>query len=210
MTSPTLFYTERVPAQFNRVLEEQERRSEQAEASEEERRLLHEMRDVHATLRVVVQGDGGGDFYLNVGEGRMSSDPAPEHPPFLTLVQDLAAFEALERESGDSALGFLGGLAGGNGELKLTRTRVEQLQQLDGTLRFELKGEQSFSLRAHFGQKEIPAEPNATIRIDADAYAQIRSGTLSPPQAFMSGAVELEGDMQLAMQVALALMSPDS
>ena len=42
MTSPTLFYTERVPAQFNRVLEEQERRSEHAEASEEERRLLEE------------------------------------------------------------------------------------------------------------------------------------------------------------------------
>ena len=56
---------------------------------------------------------------------------------------------------------------------------------------------------------DIPDEPAATISIDGDAYRDLRSGELNPQDAFMSGKVEVEGDMQMAMQLALAAMTPD-
>ena len=55
----------------------------------------------------------------------------------------------------------------------------------------------------------IPDEPAATISIDADAYRDLRSGELNPQDAFMNGRIKIEGDMQMAMQLALAAISPD-
>ncbi|MCZ6464443.1 MAG: SCP2 sterol-binding domain-containing protein [Proteobacteria bacterium] len=201
--TPQSFYNERIPAQFNKALDEQ------AELGEGGAKLLGDMNAVNATLQIVVEGDGGGTFCLNVEKGRMTSGDKAVHPPFMTLVHDLAAFEVLERESGDSALGFLGGLAGLAGEIQLTQSRIDNLAGLNGSLRFELTGEDGFSLLAHFGSEPIPDEPNCSISIDAEAYRQLRSGELNPQDAFMGGQIHIDGDMQMAMQLALALMSPD-
>jgi len=106
MTDPQTFYTELLPAQWNRALREQERAVESAQ------RLLEGMRAVHATIRVEVQGEGGGSFLLNIAKGQLSVGEQADHPPFLTLVQELPSFERLAAEAGDSPLGFLGGLSG--------------------------------------------------------------------------------------------------
>jgi putative sterol carrier protein len=42
-----------------------------------------------------------------------------------------------------------------------------------------------------------------------DVYADLRAGRLDAQNAFLSGKLELEGDVQLAMQLALAALSPD-
>lgn len=201
--SPEAFYTERIPRQFNRALDEQE-------ASDEDgARLLDDMRAVTATMKIVVQGAGGGEWFLNIDKGRMSSGPAPAKEPFLTLIHDSEAFEVLEREAGDSALGFLGGLAGMAGELRLTRTRLENLAGLSGCLAFSLTGEGGFSLLTHFGSEPMPAEPTCQISVDGEIYRALRAGEMNPQDAFMSGKIEVGGDMQMAMQLALAVMSPD-
>ena len=62
---------------------------------------------------------------------------------------------------------------------------------------------------ADFGSEPIADEPNCSISIDAEAYQKLRSGELNPQDAFMGGQINIEGDMQMAMQLALALMSPD-
>ena len=139
----------------------------------------------------------------------MTAGDEPSHPPFLTLAHDGATFEVLERESGDSVLGFLGGLAGLDAELKLTAQRMENLSGLEGTLCFELTGEQGFELLAHFGAGPVAVEPKCRLEIAREAYEQLRSGELAPQDAFMSGAIVATGDMQMAMQLALAAMTPD-
>ena len=201
--SPRSFYGERIPDQFNRALEAQ------AALGEEGRRVYDAMRAVDATIRVDVEGEGGGTFFLNVRAGEMRAEDSAAHPPFLTLLQDRRAFEHLARESGDSALALLGGLSGLAGEMRLTRSRIENLAEVNGLVSFEVIGEGGFALRTHFGSEPVPAEPTTTITVDEQAYRELRSGELDPQAAFMNRRIQVEGDMQTAMQLALAAIAPD-
>lgn len=200
---PEDFYTQALPAQWNRALREQERAVEAAQ------RVLDGMRAVSATIRVDVEGQGGGTFYLNVRGGRLEAGDAPAFEPFLTLLQDRAGFERLAAEAGDSPMAFLGGLSGLAGEMKLTKGRLENLQGVRGCVRFEVTGPEGFALRTHFGPGPVPEAPDTAIRVDPDAYRQLRSGELEPQNAFLTGQIAVEGDMQLAMQIALAALAPD-
>lgn len=203
MTDPKAFYTEQLPAQWNRALRDQERAVEAA------KRTLDGMRAVDATLRVEVRGEGGGTFFLNVAGGVLTPGDAPAHPPFLTLVQERPDFERLVAEAGDSALGFLGGLSGLAGDMKLTRARLDQLAGVSGSLRFEVSGEGGFSLLTHFGPGAPAEEADASIRVKRRAYEALRSGEINPQDAFLDGSIEVGGDVQLAMQIALAALAPD-
>ncbi len=205
MTSPDPhhYFAELFPAQWARTLRAQEQTVEEA------RRVLEDMRAVEATLRVEVGGEDGGAWNLNIARGVMSPGEQPSHPPFLTLRLEAPDFAHLVREAGESPLAFLGALAGQGGDLKLTASRMTNLEQLAGTLRFVLLGEGGFSLIAHFGQEEIPAQPTATLQIEREAYEALRGGELAVQDAFLSGQIQLEGDMQLAMQLALAVLGPE-
>jgi len=203
--APEVFFAERFPAQMNRQL------AEQQEAAAAAQRALEGMRGVEATLRFDVRGPGGGTWYVNFAEGRASAGSAPTHPPFLSIALDRGDFEPLWREAGDNVLGFLGGVSGMGAPIKLTRSRVEQIGAVKGALLFELTGEGGFRLVAHLGG-EPPADeapPATAIRVDAQAYRELRAGALQPQDAFLAGKIQVEGDMQLAMQLALAVLSPD-
>src|SRR5262245_16326782 len=142
---PKTYFRELLPTQFERALRAQERAVEAAQ------RVLDGMRAVRATIAVVVRGEGGGRFYLNVDAGRLSPGDAPAHPPVLTLEQERDDYERLIRDAGDSALGFLGGLSGLAGEMKLTQARLDVLAGVAGTLHFQVKGPDGFSILTHFG-----------------------------------------------------------
>ena len=73
---------------------------------------------------------------------------------------DGCTLEPLMRESGDSVLGFLGGLAGMTEDLRLTSQRMENLAGLTCSVRFTLSGENGFSIVLHFGPDPISAEPD--------------------------------------------------
>jgi hypothetical protein len=200
---PRRYYSETIPHQFNAALEAQ------AGLGESGGELYRAMREVDATLCAQVSGEGGGRFYLNIEAGRMSAGDAPAQPPFLTVVQDRPGFDRLAREAGESALGLLGGLSGLAGELRLTRQRVESLARLSGAVRFAVAGEGGFDLITHFGPGPVPEQAAASITVDEAAYRDLRGGQLDPAEAFMNGRIKVEGDLQLAMQLALAMLSPD-
>jgi len=200
---PAGYFTERLPAQFDRALREQERAVESAQ------RVLDGMRGVTTSLVVRVTGDGGGTFHLNIDDGRLTPGDAATHPVLLTLVQDRRGFDRLIADAEDSALGFLGGLTGLASEMKLTRARTEALAGVTGTLLFSVGGDDGFALTTHFGAGEPNDPPDTSILVDPAVYAELREGRLDAQNAFMGGKLEIEGDMQLAMQVALAAMAPD-
>jgi hypothetical protein len=200
---PRTFFTERFPAQLNGVLAEQEQVAAAAA------RALEGMRAVEASIGFEVRGAGGGTWFVDIERGRCRAVERPAHPAFLQIAIDRAHFEPLWREAGDNVLGFLGGVSGMGAPIKLTRARVEQLAAVAGTLGFELVGEGGFRLLAGLGGTAPVEAPQTTIRVDAQAYRELRSGALAPQDAFLAGKIAVEGDMQLAMQLALAVLSPD-
>lgn len=214
MISPSEFYTERIPRQFNRALDEQAQQArEEGGAGGDAARIFASLESVDTTIRAIVSSapnEAGDTFYLNVTQGRMeASDQSASHPVFLTLCHDVTTLAPLMRESGDSVLGFLGGLAGMSGDLRLTRERIDNLAGLTGSVRFTLTGENGFSIVIHLGPDPIPAEPDCTIEVEGAVYGDLKSGKLPPQEAFMSGKINIDGDMQMAMQLALAAMTPD-
>jgi hypothetical protein len=201
--SARTFFCETLPAQFEAVLREQERAVEAAS------RVLAGMRAVNATIRADVLGGGGGTFFLNVAAGRLTPGESAAHPPFLTLVIDASSFDAFLAEVGGSALGFLGALSGLAQEMKLTQARIDARAGVAGTVRFEARGAGGFHLLVHFGRGEPAPTPTTSIAVDRDAYADLRAGRLNPQDAFLTGRIQIEGDLQLAMQLALAAVTPD-
>ena len=198
---PRAFYTVRIPEQWNQSLAAQEA------LGPEGSRVLEGMRAVDATIRVDVEGEG--PLFLNIETGRMTAGDRASHPPFLTLLQDRATFALLAAEAGDSAMAMLGGLSGLAGEMKLTRARIDLLPNVNGLVHFEVAGERGFVLGTHFGSEPVPDEPQTSIVVNEQAYRDLRAGKLDPQSAFLDGKIRIEGDMQLALSLALAAISPD-
>jgi putative sterol carrier protein len=197
---PKTFFAERFPAQLNRALAEQEQAAAAAQ------RALDGMRAVDATIRFAL---GGETFYVNVAQGRSSAGDAPARPPFLTIALEHDHYEPLWREAGDNVLGFLGGISGMGAPIKLTQHRVDQIAAVGATLLFELTGAGGFRLLARLGPGEPALPADTSIRVDTEAYRELRQGRLEPQDAFLAGKIQVEGDVQRAMQLALAVLSPD-
>lgn len=201
------FYRERIPEQFNLTLE-----SQQASATGDSTaaQVLEEMEAVRASI--VVQVDDGDTMHrsaFDIERGRMRSVDKPSRTPFLILGHTLADFANIRRECGDSLLGFLGALAGLGDEMRLTSQRVRSLRDLHGSLVFERVGQDGFTLFASFGVDTPEPEPRAIIRLDEAIYTALRRGELDPQDAFLDGRIEIEGDMEMAIGLALSALSPD-
>jgi hypothetical protein len=199
---PQIFYRERIPAQWNRLLDEQE------QLGKEGRKVFEDMKAVNATIRVDIL-DSESSYFLNIANGCMVAGEDAAHPPFLTLRQNRAAYERLAVETGDSAMAMLGGLSGLAGDKRFTQRRVENLADVKGLLKLVIQGDNGFELLTHFGTGPIPNEPAASITVDEEAYRELRSGALNPQDAFMDGRIAIEGDLKMAVQLALAAILPD-
>ena len=177
-------------------------------------RALAGMRAVAATIRFDVRGEGGITVFVNIEGGRSSAGDAPAHPPFLSIAVDRSHYEPLFREAGDNVLGLLGGISGMGAPIKLTRDRVEQIAAVGGTLCFELTGEGGFRLLAKLGsaaprRSHAATSPTRRSASTPRPTANCAKAGSSRRQAFLAGKIAIEGDMQRAMQLALAVLSPD-
>jgi hypothetical protein len=200
---PHDFYTRKIPGDFNRMLDQQ------ATRAEEGRRVYEDMLAVNGSIRIDICGDDAATFFLNIEAGRMTPADAPSHAPFLTLIQEMSAFRRLAREADESLTALLGALAGLAGDMKLTRKRMLDMDAVSGLIRFEVSGEDGFSILTQFGTGPLPDEPDATIRVGEEAYRELHAGRLDPQSAFLDDRIHVDGDMQKAMQLAFAAVAPD-
>jgi putative sterol carrier protein len=198
--TPEAFFTEKVAPQFRRRIDEMQRQIMTLQQQIQERLTAQ------GSVRIVVEGDGGGTWHLNVKNGEMTVSAEPAFPPVMTVYQSRAYFDwaaSLAAESG------LFGPSSRNNQNELTKSRIERLQKIKGLLQFSFTNlpdgsEQSFSI--HLGDGERPATPQTTLSMKAEDAQKIARGELNPQMAFMNGTIKITGDMALAMQFGAAMM----
>jgi hypothetical protein len=198
--TPETFFTEQVAPQFSRRIDTLRRQILNLEQQVQERL------NAQGTVRVVVEGEGGGTWYLNVHKGEMTVTTEPSFPPVMTVYQPRTYFDwavSMATEAG------LFGPGAQNNQGELTKSRLERLKMLKGMLQFTFThlpdgGEQSFCL--HFGDGERPASPQTVLSMKAEDAQKMARGEINPQVAFMNGTIKVTGDMALAMQFGAAMM----
>jgi hypothetical protein len=185
---------ERVAAAHNQRTDEL-----RAQADAAARRLAERLA-VAATLRLVLDGTGGGEWYLVLRDGRMEVDSASTKTPVVTIFQSAESWTRLLA----AGKGFLA--AGGGPELDAGR--VAKLEAITGAIEFrltEVDDGAPVAVVMQLGGGRERLTPATTLTLRAADAQRLRSGELQPPQAMMQGLVQIGGDASLAMQVGVAL-----
>ncbi len=159
----------------------------------------------NVTAAVTLVGDGGGTWTLAIADKKLSvSQGAPAEIDFSFSLALEDWREILAAGGGENdLLPSEGSMA----DALLVATQLqESLQDVRGTIRFELTGfkGRTWGAGVSFGGA---ADPRATMAIEWETYEQIRAGTLPAAQAYFSGKILITGDTNLAMQVGMALMA---
>jgi putative sterol carrier protein len=76
----------------------------------------------------------------------------------------------------------------------------------DGTAKFVINGEGAVLIDGAGVRQATDADvADVTMTADADTFQEILAGDLNPTAAFMSGRLQLDGDMGTAMKLGSAL-----
>jgi len=198
--APDVFLKEKVAPQFRRRLDDLRRQIMNLEQQVQERAAAQ------GTVRVVIEGEGGGAWYLNVGGGEMTVTAEPASTPLMTIYQSRDYFDWSVSMAGDAGL-F--GPSTRTGQSDLTKSRIDKLKMLKGLIQMTFThlpdgGERSLFLQ--LGEGERPATPQMVLSMKAEDAQKMARGEINPQVAFMGGIVKITGDMTLAIQFGAAIM----
>src|SRR5215510_9925035 len=85
--APETFFKEKVAPQFSRRIDDLRRQILSLEQQVQERL------NAHGSVRIVVEGEGGGTWHLNVDKGEMTVAAEAASPPVMTVYQPRAYFD---------------------------------------------------------------------------------------------------------------------
>jgi len=198
MGSAASYFEKRVPEAWNRRLEAQMARG--AEGAD----LLGKMRAADFGLEIAL--DDGQSYHLRVDGGTMRAAASADPKPVVTLGLSSDDCQMLEATVGASPMSLLGGVAG-NPDFVLTPARLDALRAIEGTMRIEVTGERPWGVVLHFGGPPIPAV-TTKVAIADETFAQLLAGALDLQGAFMGGKLLLDGNVEVPMKMAMAIMTP--
>jgi len=170
-------------------------------------------RNVDVKLGVVIEGEGGGEWVFHIDQGQLRVVAEPRSDCSFTLIQTLENWRGTLWEGRGGAFGqqaaalFRPGYqpAGARGQAAAAPTpqALEQMRALNGVIRMKVSGGQGGDWYVDFklGPGAIPAQPTTTITVTAEDAEAMASGALDPMAAFMSGKIQVAGDMALMMQM---------
>lgn len=176
--------------------------------------LPADARSVEARLGVKLEGEGGGEWLFHVRDGAMHVEPGSRDAAAFTVVQTVEDWRGALWESRGGAIGKQAasffkpgsqpptGQAGQMGGAP-PASALAQMEKLNGVIRMVVAGAASGDWRVDFklGPGEIPTEPTTTITVSSDDAEAMDRGELDPMTAFMSGRLQVTGDMTLMMQM---------
>lgn len=162
--------------------------------------LSDAQRAVSTAVGIKIDGDDGGSWTLRFDAGDFSVVRG--------LEDDANPVVAMHLEHWRSALiGDAGFMEGSVDDVdidlsKLKPTIADRVKMIKGVLAVVIDDDgDHWRVTVGFGQ-DVTDEPTTTIFIDGDIAEQLRDNKLDPMAAFTGGKVKIQGDMNLAMQVA--------
>jgi hypothetical protein len=173
------------------------------------------------SLGLVLEGEGGGEWVIRIARGAVSVVRGSREATPVTYVQRVAdwrgaLFDGAGGAVGEGASRFFrphalrAAPATATQQLAAAPTpaALAELAKLEGVVRMEVVGGSGgdWAVAFKLGPGAIPSEPTATLRVTADDAAALARGELDPMQAFMSGRVEVLGDMTIVLQMQAAQM----
>jgi putative sterol carrier protein len=174
-------------------------------------------KNVDVKLGIRLEGPGGGDWVYHIDHGNVTVKPSSTEEAAFTLVQSVDDWKGALWEGRGGAFGkqasglFKPGSqpqGGGPGGRPMDPAALGKLQALSGMIRMVVAGGPGGDWKTNFklGPGPIPAEPTTTVTISHDDASAMERGELDPMQAFMSGRIQIAGDMALMMQMQAATM----
>lgn len=194
---PHKFFTEFLPKRFE----------------ENKSSLPAEVLSINAAISFELFGQGGGIWTLRMEAGKLSGQPGEAPDRIVKIVQKVEDWHsALVGERGFK-LYFPGDVPdeGFTEKALLSQEKIDGLKTIKGAIKFRLREKAgiNWEITAVFGP-ETPSKPDCIISLSAADAIAIRDGKLNPPTAFMSGKINIMGDIGFAMQIGTALMSQNS
>ncbi|MCI0548496.1 MAG: SCP2 sterol-binding domain-containing protein [Candidatus Rokubacteria bacterium] len=175
---------------------------------------------VDVKLGVLLEGDGGGEWVVHLRNGKMNVSQGSRDEAAFTVVQSVADWRGALWEGRGGAIGKQasalfrpgepapaarpGQMGGGSP----SPAALDQMKTLNGVIRMVVSGGQGGDWKVDFklGPGPIPAQPTTTITVMAEDAAAMERGELDPMTAFMSGRMQVAGDMALMMQMQMIQM----
>jgi hypothetical protein len=161
--------------------------------------------DVDVTLGVKLEGESGGEWCIDLKGGEMSVAPRSTEDAAFTVIQSVDDWRGALWEGRGGAFGkqIRGMLEGGGGAGAMPPAAIVQLRALRGVIKMVVGGGVGgdWAVAFKLGPGPIPEQPTTTVSVTADDAAALERGDLDPMQAFMSGRIQIAGDMTLLMQM---------
>jgi len=171
-------------------------------------------------LGVLLSGEGGGEWVICLEGRSLSVEPGPRDEAAFTIIQTVedwrgALWEGRGGIFGQQAIAIFeaGGAGSGRGASAAGNPEaLGQLAALDGVIKVVVTdgpgGDWSTAFK--LGPGVIPDEPTTRVTLSAEDAEAMRNGSLDAMQAFMSGRIQIAGDMALVMQMVSTQIPPAS
>lgn len=206
-TEPIVFLRTVLPDLFNRGMAQTKTRAEGGNPKAKAR--FDDAAAARGAVRVLLEGEGGGEVWLAVESGAMKAlDARPDNLPVRMVVaapadaaraglEELQSSELLERD--EAPRRFIR-TASAEVEKMLEGHRIE----MHLTLTDLPADPDEVTLRVGLGVAEPPSNPRFTASVSWDDIEDLRAGDLTPQQ--LLGRLKLKGDASQAMALGMALM----
>lgn len=166
--------------------------------------------EIDVKLGVLLAGDGGGEWVIHADKGNVSIVAGSREDTAFSIVQSVEDWQGALWGGRGGAFGqqtaamFRPGSDPANpANRAASPAALAALQTLNGMIRMTVKGGEGgdWSVDFRLGPGAIPPEPSTMVTIAAEDAQAMADGGLDPMQAFMSGKIQIAGDMALMMQM---------
>jgi len=159
-------------------------------------------------ISVRVIGAGGGDWTMTLADGKVKVDQGLNQDAVVTMVIEAGNFVEMATGQMDELLkppSMAQDLTPEQAKAK-AKNDLEAMKSIVGMVKvvFEDKNK-PFWVMAKFGG-ELRDEPDVQVTMDRETAQAIAKGDTNPQAAFMSGKVQISGDLSILMALTPILM----